>query len=261
MTLPFNSSSPVYACADIRKNPGMLGTSWENSAFNDLCELLTPVNPNKGAGFPCILGLIAFQKEFMKVSFYESLDNQDSLKALGRNLACFSDELSKERSVESHKYSTFLAIFHTGSKNFNVDKFAQAAKLLWDLLQYLHDHDPIPWPPDAVKNVNDVKFQYRYHGQRFFPLYFSPLHEYLARKTKTFMILFQPTEIFNFHREHTEHFKKIQTETHKRIERYTDEPPQFYTLDYGTVYETMQYLGEHQKNFKAEEWNCPLAIK
>ncbi len=71
-------------------------------------------------------------------------------------------------------------------------------EILWHLLQFLHVHDPEPWPEDIPTDPDDPHWEFCFGGEPMFPTCRAPFYD--ERKSRYcpvgLEITFQPRTLF-----------------------------------------------------------------
>ncbi|MCB0212716.1 MAG: YqcI/YcgG family protein, partial [Anaerolineae bacterium] len=158
--------------------------------------------------------------KYLYVSFYNAMDDDDSLASLSTCFSDFATLLTRERTMEQRKYEGLMCIFKKQEEDNPAATFRDSASLFWSFLQKLNQKDPAPWPKNAHADPSSRLFRYCFAGRQWFVIYFSPLHRYRARKSDNFMVFFQPPEVFTVHIETNPNFEKVRTTIRKRVETY-----------------------------------------
>jgi uncharacterized protein len=117
--------------------------------------------------------------------------NEDDLHPLVNSLSTFLDYVRptpKRRQV----LAVFINIDGGRTHRANGDAF-------WSVLQYLHDHDDLPWPDGLAPNPDDPGWEFCFHGTAMFVFNAVPTH--LVRRSRNLgnamVLLFQPRNVFS----------------------------------------------------------------
>lgn len=220
-----NSLKPV-SLKQIDESLAVLPLPWHKDSYHQFAELMSQgAQPDSDeSGFPCLFGLAAFQQKYLYVSFYNAMDDENSLSSLS---ACFSDFatlITRERTMEERKYEGLMCIFKQPRAEGTAGSFRDSASIFWSFLHDLNQRDPSPWPKNAHTDPSSRLFRYCFAGRQWFVIYFSPLHQYRARQSDNFMVFFQPPEVFTVHIETNPNFEKVRTTIRKRVETYAGRP-------------------------------------
>jgi FPC/CPF motif-containing protein YcgG len=75
---------------------------------------------------------------------------------------------------------------------------AEDEERFWELLDWLHEHDPEPWPADVPTDPSDPHWEYCFAGDPMFVFPCSPAYR-LRRSRRMgpyYMVCFQPRRVF-----------------------------------------------------------------
>ncbi|MHA6259097.1 YqcI/YcgG family protein [Sporosarcina sp. CAU 1771] len=150
----------------------------EYKTFHEIVTLKT---------FPCYFGMAAelggelryayiTQKDWtnLPIALEEFLKLFDAPKLKRHGLFVFVEPFKEEGSIEEYR--------------------AQ----FWNILQYLHDKDPIEWPEDSPRDPDHYLWDFRFNGEPIFAFGNAPA--YKQRKTRhlgnSMVLGFQPRRIF-----------------------------------------------------------------
>lgn len=137
--------------------------------------------------FPCYFGTIA---EKNKEILYTYLDD-DNLETLPEKLKLF---IEYDRSEPNrHALALFVKPEDT-ERHFEFYK-----ERLWDILQYLHEHDPSPWPENQPKDPQEPFWNFCFHNEPLFLFANSPAFKNRRSRNlgNSLVIMIQSTEVFN----------------------------------------------------------------
>jgi FPC/CPF motif-containing protein YcgG len=166
------------------EDPSRVLPPWARDIFTSFCATLSSnVSP-----FPCIYARRALNADALRYIFVDAQPTalRDLATALGQ-YATIAEDLAP--------YTAFLAFFppDVPSMPLNVhhDRF-------WRVLQYLHDHDPGPWPSHIPTSAADQLWEFCFNCVPMFVLGSNPAHNARkSRHTATFTISFQPRFMFD----------------------------------------------------------------
>ena len=138
-------------------------------------------------GFPCHFGAMAEKNKELR---YTCLKWNDLI-----NLPATLEEflhLSRSNPKARHNLTVFFEP-EQDEKSFD---FYQ--NRFWEVLNFLHKHDPKPWPQNVPRHPDDPLWEFCFDGEPFFLFTSSPA--YKQRKSRNYgnclMILFQPKRVF-----------------------------------------------------------------
>ena len=143
-----------------------------------------------GAPFPCFFGVESVKNGDPLYTAVPSMTEKDALLDLGRTLLRYlntyrdhSDRASLVTFFKPPKHDRSEADYHT---------------LLWHILQFLHIHDPKPWPADIPTDPDDSYWEFCFGGEPMFPTCRAPFYD--DRKSRYcpvgLEITFQPRALF-----------------------------------------------------------------
>ncbi|KZZ82625.1 MULTISPECIES: YqcI/YcgG family protein [Bacillaceae] len=139
------------------------------------------------ATFPCYFGMKAEKKGELRYAYITREDWSNLPKAVEQFLTLF-----KEPPYTRHGLFVFM---EPETEEGELDLYR---KRFWDILQYLHEQDPKPWPVDAPKDPDHHLWDFHFNGEPFF--IFGNAPAYKQRKTRhlgnSLVLGFQPRMIF-----------------------------------------------------------------
>lgn len=76
--------------------------------------------------------------------------------------------------------------------------FKHYQQRFWDIINYLHQHDPLPWPAHVPQNTGTPDWEFCFSGEGIFLFTGFPAYEHRnsRRFGQSMMILFQPKRVF-----------------------------------------------------------------
>lgn len=165
----------LHAAADI----ACAAPAWLADAYESFhTELAHPA-------YPCYFGTQADREGFLRFSTVDP----DDLAGLAEDLRVFT-ELSRANPHHRHVLVSFFEQDPGG--------VPASAELFWRCLQWLHDHDPAPWPSDVPDMTNDPAWEFCFNGDAMFA--FPVIPSYRLRRSRglgsNFALCFQPRRIF-----------------------------------------------------------------
>ena len=118
------------------------------------------------------------------------MTDKDALLDLGRTLLRY---LSVYR--EHSDRASLVTFFRPPDRDFSE---ADYHEVLWHILQFLHVHDPEPWPADIPTDPDDPYWEFSFGGEPIFPTCRAPFYD--RRKSRYcpvgLEITFQPRNLF-----------------------------------------------------------------
>ena len=203
--------------------------------------------------FPCVFGVHAFRENGLRYVFLED-ESSDELARLGEALAAF---LRAGRTIG--RYVSLVAFFRPSGAN---RLFGDWERTFWRVLQYLHDHDPEPWPAAIPPDADDDLWEFSFAGTPMFVVCNTPEHgRRLSRRAGALTITFQPRWVFDGLHGTTPAGQKARRTIRARLHRYDTVPPSPRLGDYGAAgnREWHQYFLPDD-NETPPPSTCPLSI-
>jgi len=137
--------------------------------------------------FPCYFGMGGQLKGELRYAYITQKDWTNLPYALIEFLDLFKDPKHKR-----HGLFVFVEPFEREGE------LEQYREQFWQILQYLHEQDPIKWPDDSPKDPEHYLWDFRFYGEPIFAFGNAPA--YKKRKTRdlgnAMVIGFQPRKIF-----------------------------------------------------------------
>jgi FPC/CPF motif-containing protein YcgG len=206
------------------------------------------------APFPCYFGVEMERAGEGLYTFCDSTTAADSLFALGETL------LEYLEAYETHSERAPLTVFFRPSKEHLTE--AEYHERLWHVLQFLHVHDPEPWPEDVPTDPDDEYWEFCFGGEPMFPTCRAPFYD--DRKSRYcpvgLEVTFQPRTLFEGLTADTETGRHAREVIQDRLERYDGVCPHEDLGDWGVEgdREWKQYLFAHDREQAPEE--CPICV-
>jgi len=135
--------------------------------------------------YPCHFGRQALERGQLMAT-YATLDD---LSTLPDALAFFLDNTPR---VPGGRHLLCAFIRTGGHAHGEYDRG------FWRVLQYLHDHDPRPWPAQFPTSPNDPMWEFCFGGEAMFVFGAAPTHLLRASRNlgEDLVMLFQPRSVF-----------------------------------------------------------------
>jgi FPC/CPF motif-containing protein YcgG len=118
------------------------------------------------------------------------MTDKDALLDLGRTLLEYLDSWR-----EHSDRASLVTFFKPPEGELSEAEYHDA---LWHVLQFLHVHDPEPWPDAIPTDPDDSRWEFSFGGEPMFPTCRAPFYE--ARKSRYcpigLEITFQPRALF-----------------------------------------------------------------
>ncbi|QCS44879.1 YqcI/YcgG family protein [Natrinema versiforme] len=178
-----NDQATVAARVEAGDAPDWVAAHWES--FRD--GLLGERNDSP---FPCFFGVESVQNGDPLYTAVPSMTDKDALLELGRTL------LEYLETYQDHSDRASLVTFFKPPDGRLSEAEYHCA--LWHILQFLHVHDPEPWPDRIPTDPDDTHWEFCFGGEPMFPTCRAPFYE--TRKSRYcpigLEITFQPRALF-----------------------------------------------------------------
>ena len=139
--------------------------------------------------FPCFFGAESVRNGDPLYTAVPSTTDKDALLDLGRTLLEYFDTY-RERSDRASLVAFFDSPAGLTEREYH--------ERLWNVLQFLHVHDPEPWPEEIPTDPDDAHWEFCFGGEPVFPTCRAPFYE--QRKSRYspigLEITFQPRALF-----------------------------------------------------------------
>ncbi|EMA55834.1 MULTISPECIES: YqcI/YcgG family protein [Halococcus] len=143
-----------------------------------------------GTPFPCFFGAESVRNGEPLYTAVPSMTEKDALLDLGRTLLDYVDTYR-----DHNDRASLVAFFEPPDGEFAEHEYHEH---LWHVLQFLHVHDPEPWPEEIPTDPDDRHWEFCFGGEPMFPTCRAPFYE--QRKSRYspigLEITFQPRALF-----------------------------------------------------------------
>lgn len=227
---------------------------WVATHWNSFREGL--LGERNSSPFPCYFGIESVKNGEPLYTAVPSMTDKDALLALGRVLGEYLE------TYKTHSEAASLVTFFKPP----ADQLTEADyhEHLWHILQFLHVHDPEPWPEGIPTDPDDPYWEFSFAGKPMFPTCRAPFYD--QRKSRYcpvgLEITFQPRELFETLdvTADTERGQQARDTIHDRIEAYDGVCPHADIGDWGVDgdREWHQYMLSSDESQAPDV--CPIAI-
>jgi FPC/CPF motif-containing protein YcgG len=143
-----------------------------------------------GTPFPCFFGVESVQQGDPLYTACPSMSDRDALLSLRDTLLEYLD------TYQDHsERASLVTFFRPPERELSEAEYHES---LWHVLQFLHLHDPEPWPQDIPTGPDDPYWEFCFGGEPMFPTCRAPFYE--TRKSRYcpvgLEITFQPRALF-----------------------------------------------------------------
>ncbi|MEV0055392.1 YqcI/YcgG family protein [Saccharopolyspora shandongensis] len=141
------------------------------------------------APFPCTFGVSAAKRGMLRFGFVEDLADE---RTWGPLVGILAEYLSEYREIG--RETSLVVYFRPESAERSLANYRER---FWALLQYLHEHDPKPWPGEIPTDSDDPMWEFSFAGTPIFVVCNTPAHtERRSRHSGGFLVTFQPRWVF-----------------------------------------------------------------
>lgn len=195
--------------------------TWGALAALDTLHTLT----SRESPFPCTFAVAAALKSSLRFGFVDDPHDRDSWRVLPGILA----EYLRTYRMLSRETSLIVLFGPT-----DVREVGGYHDMFWDILQFLHEADPRPWPADIPTDVENGRWEFSFGGDPMFVVCNTPAHR--ARRSRAnahFMITFQPRWVFEEIPAGTPRGDAVRRTIRARLRAYDDVSPSPELGNYG----------------------------
>ncbi|RXK49014.1 YqcI/YcgG family protein [Halorientalis pallida] len=207
-----------------------------------------------GSPFPCFFGVESVENGDPLYALCSSTTDKDALLRFRDTLLEYLD------TYEDHSDQASLVTFFKPPEGPLSER--EYHERLWHLLQFLHVHDPEPWPEDVPTDPDDPYWEFSFGGESMFPTCRAPFYD--TRKSRYcpigLEITFQPRSLFEGITHDTEAGQRAREVIQDRIEDYDGVCPHADIGDYGVEgdREWPQYMLSSEPEQAPDE--CPINV-
>lgn len=122
--------------------------------------------------FPCLFAKksVADDKQFLH--FMPSADEESSLSGM-RSAFVEYVRLVQKTPVSERLYRPMIVFVKPEPPEITLERYHEQA---WGMLQYLHEHDPEPWPTDTPADPSHYLWSFCFCGEQLFVNMSAPAH-------------------------------------------------------------------------------------
>jgi FPC/CPF motif-containing protein YcgG len=228
------------------------GPDWVRDHWETFRDGLT--EERNGSPFPCFFGSESVRAGDPLYTVVPSMTEKDALLSLRDTLVEYLDVWPEHSGRAS-----LVTFFAPPEGEWGEREYHEA---LWHVLQFLHVHDPAPWPEDIPTDPEDPYWEFAFAGHTMFPTCRAPFYD--TRRSRYcpvgLEITFQPRELFErldvtAESEAGQHARAVIQE---RIEDYDGVCPHADIGDYGMDLEWPQYMLSADESQAPDE--CPIRV-
>ncbi|MFC7075539.1 YqcI/YcgG family protein [Haloarcula halophila] len=162
--------------------------AWVADHWRTFRDALT--GERNGTPFPCFFGAESVREGEPLYTAVPSLTDPEALFDLGETLCSYL-----ERYQDHSERASLVTFFRPPDRPLTESEYHDA---LWHVLQFLHVHDPEPWPEEIPTDPADPYWEFCFAGEPMFPTCRAPFYD--TRKSRYcpvgLEITFQPRALF-----------------------------------------------------------------
>jgi FPC/CPF motif-containing protein YcgG len=182
---------------------------WGQAAYRELAATMRSRSP----AYPCTFAVAAFKQRHLRYTFVESAVDARCLRNLRDALVQY---LGGYRSIARH--SSLVTFFRPEPEPLGLDGYRRR---FWGVLEFLHEHDPEPWPEHIPPTPDDPRWQFCFGGEDIFIVCNTPaLVRRRSRRSSCMTIFFQPMWTFEPLLSSPERMLEASLPIRSRLERY-----------------------------------------
>ncbi|MEF8790042.1 MAG: YqcI/YcgG family protein [Haloarculaceae archaeon] len=244
-----NDQDTVAARVDAGRTPDWVAAHWRT--FRDGLT-----GERNGTPFPCFFGAESVRDGDPLYTAVPSMTDTDALLGLGRTLLEYLDTYR-----EHSDRASLVAFFAPPERPLSEAEYHES---LWHVLQFLHVHDPEPWPAEIPTDPEDPYWEFSFGGEPMFPTCRAPFYD--TRKSRYcpvgLEITFQPRALFEElgATADTEFGQRARETIQDRLEGYDGVCPHADLGDWGVEgdREWRQYMLSSDPEAAPED--CPITV-
>lgn len=195
--------------------------------------------------YPCLGAKSVFRRDGVTHLVLDDLRSVAAAEEILSGLRGFSKVVEREEGFHSFVV-TFRRPDRTDERTFE--------RLLWELLQRIHDDDTEPWAPDVSADPTNPHFAFSAGGSAYFLVGLHPGASRIARRAPLPTIVFNPHAQFEQLRE-SGRFDGMRTQIRRR-DRDLQGTVNPMAADHGEASEALQYSGRRH----GADWEPPLEV-
>ncbi|WP_232686177.1 YqcI/YcgG family protein [Halobacterium zhouii] len=227
-------------------------SEWKAMRYRSFDRTMTEDDPP----FPCYFATDAHEDGHIRYLFAPSEATEAGKAAVADSLETYLDSARDIADLTS-----MAVFFEPPSGELGLETYRER---FWDLLGYLHRHDPAPWPDEIPVDPGDPEWEFCYAGEPVFMVARAPCYE--RRRSRYtphgLEITVQPRWVFDGLGGDTEEGQRARKIIRGRLAEYDDVARHPDIGDYGApgVHEWEQYVlpddnEERRGGFPIDGWS------
>lgn len=199
---------------------------WAVPAFRQITGILA------GDGFPCIFARQANHLKSGWICFVDSVEAEAGRETVRRAILAYLETLKRY----SRTRATIMPLMVVVKPCYPMLSLREYREQAWGLFQYLHDHDPEPWPSDIPTDPDRGDWSFCFGGIQLFSNVSDPAHQVHKSRNLGDSLVFamQPRTNFDLVGGNNKKGRQVRTEIRARAERYEGRPAASHLGFFGT---------------------------
>lgn len=228
---------------------------WAVPAFRQVSSIL------RGEGFPCIF---ARQANYLKsgwVCFVDSVETEAGRERVKQAILAYYGVIKRfprERTI----IMPLLIMVKPVYPHLQLQEYRDQA---WGLFNWLHQHDPEPWPLDVPTDPDRNDWTYCFGGIQLFSNVSMPAHKvHIARNLgDSLCFVTQPRTNFDLVGGNNRKGRLVRQEIRERSERYEGRPVSKALAHYGTAEnrDWLQMASKDSEDDSTYPTECPFKFR
>jgi FPC/CPF motif-containing protein YcgG len=229
--------------------------AWVAPAFRQITGILA------NDGFPCIFARQANHLKSGWACFVDSIDTDSGREIVRQAILAYLDTLRRY----SRSRATIMPLMVVVKPSYPMLSLREYRDQAWGLFQYLHEHDPEPWPSDTATDPDRGDWSFYFGGIQLFSNVSDPAHQIHKSRNLGDSLVFamQPRTNFDLVGGNNKKGRQVRREIRARAERYEGRPVASHLGFFGTP-ENREWLQMATKDSEADHDYpavCPFRFK
>jgi FPC/CPF motif-containing protein YcgG len=173
-------------------------------------------------GFPCIFARRANHLKSGCVCFVDSVETAVGRETVRRAILAYIGMLERYPPARA----TIMPLLVVVKPYYPMRSLREYRDQAWGLFQYLHDHDPEPWPDDVPPDPDRGDWSFCFGGIQLFSNVSDPAHKIHTARNLGDSLVFAMQPRTNFDRVggNNEKGRQVRKQIRERAERYEGHP-------------------------------------
>lgn len=228
---------------------------WVAPAFRQITDILA------GEDFPCIFARQANHLKSGWTCFVDSIDIDSGRGTVRQAILAYIDTLKRY----SRTRATIMPLLVVVKPSYPMLSRREYRDQAWGLFQYLHEHDPEPWPSDIATDPERGDWSFCFGGIQLFSNVSDPAHQIHKSRNLGDSLVFamQPRTNFDLVGGNNKKGHQVRNVIRARVERYEGQPVSSHLGFFGTP-ENREWLQMATKDGEADHDYpavCPFHFK